>query len=638
MKKILSLVITIALLLTSASVVYAKSEHAGKNSSQQIKQQGKQKSESKEQVFKINESPVIKYGQYKLPVRPVTKGMGSTVSFNQDTAVLTVVKGTDTIIIDFIKKTVTVNGAADTDSGIFNARNSNKMTVLIKYIAETFGIRSSVDQDKVTIEVPVLHSPTNVTVTPVGTTVKPNTLNSTTIYLTAAATITAGRATGGKAELYAGTRLIATDNLISATDTAVTFTTSDGTPTNSELQALVPAGGVVMVKLYTADGKNVINVTGNPTLLVDYVVPTITGITSAIYNVAGNLLYINVSGASAIGDAIDVTKISLYDSSLGRIYSLTNNLGTGSKGVVSNANTILLNIGSYDKVTGLTGFEGSDVSLMVAAGSLLTDAAGNALTISSAILNIPVSLINNNETIGLSAPTNITVIPSGGNVKLNTLNSTTLYLTAAAKIVAGQAIGGRAELFIGSKLIATDSFIGTTDTTVDFTTSDGTPVNVELQALVPAGGVVTVKFYNAAGNHITSIIGNPILTVDYTAPTITGVTSAVYLPADNHLYITVLGAASAGDVVDIPKISLYDGSLARTYVLTNSPGTGSNGTVINTNLLIINIGSADKTGLTEFEGIDVYLHVAAGSLLTDAAGNVSTASAATQIIPVTVIK
>lgn len=644
MKKILSLLITITLLFTSVSAVFAKSNGQVKSNGkvkqqiiQKLKQQEKKNEKEAKQTFKINGSPVIKYGRYKLPLAPVIKGMGATVTFDRDTAILTVVKGTDTIIINFKDETVTVNGAADTASGIFDAKSNNGMTVLVKYIAKILGIRVGGDDDEITVEVPGLNKPTDITLTPAGSNIKPNTLNSTTTFLSATAKITAGQATGGKAELYIGSRLAATDPSISATDTEVSFTTSDGTPTNAELKAVIPEGGLVSVKLYNAAGLFVTSNPGSLKLLVDYTVPTLTGITSAIYNAEGNYLYLNVSGASAIKDAVDVTKLTLYDASLGRSYTLTDTANIGSKGIVSSADTLLVNVGSLDKAN-LAGFEGTDVYLRVAAGSLLSDDAGNVLNILTEIQNIPVSVINNGVTTGLNAPTNITLTAAGGTVKPNTLNSTNLYMIAIANITTGQATGGKAELYVGTRLVATDSLINAADTAVNFTTSDETPVNAELQAAAPAGGIVSVKLYNAAGASVTSGAGNPSLTVDYAAPVIASVNSAVYFPADKKLYITVTGASAAGDDADVAKLSLYDASLGRSYTLTANSSTGSSGVVAGPNLLVINIGTTDKTGLEGFDGTDVTMNIAAGSLLSDDAGNTSSAFAAAQTVPVSIIK
>lgn len=397
MKKIISLIITGTLLFTSASMAFAKSANSGKQNEQQITQQTtqqqNQKIKAKKQTFKINGSPVIKYGLYKLPISPVTKGMGATVAFDKTTAVLTVTKGTNTIVIDLKGKTVTVNGASVTNSGIFTAKNDKKMTVLIKYIANVLGVRADVDKEKVVVEVPGLDLPTSVTVTPIGATVMANALNAATLYMTATANIIAGQATGGKAELYVGSKLVATDAAIAATDASVTFTTSDGTPVNAELQTAVPAGGVVTVKLYNATNQSVTSSVANPTLIVDYTAPTITAVTSAVYNATTGELIVVVTGAGAIGDLVDVTKISLYDSTLAKTYQLTNTSGTGSHGVVNSEGSLIINIGSADKI-GLTGFGTTTMFLTVPAGSLLTDAAGNASPSFTAIQNVPVTLIN----------------------------------------------------------------------------------------------------------------------------------------------------------------------------------------------------------------------------------------------------
>ena len=109
-----------------------------------------------------------------------------------------------------------------------------------------------------------------------------------------------------------------------------------------------------------------------------------------------------------------------------------------------------------------------------------------------------------------SAPTAITLSPQGGNVVANTINSTNLSLVLTATITAGQATGGKAEFYLGSSLIGTDDVILATDTSVRYTTSDGTPTNTELQAAIVSGGVVKAKLYDAAGNSIEST-ANPSL-------------------------------------------------------------------------------------------------------------------------------
>lgn len=320
MKKILYFIITTMLLISFSSIAYAKPNNEKKQHGKQVKQEKQWKNKisdkkdrededvkvtevtttvnqnqatvynskkvnvkknykAKKQEFKINGSPVIKYGKFKLPIRPITQGMGATVTFHKETAILTVTKAATLITIDFKQKTVTVNGVADTTSGIFNVKNDKKMNVLIKYIAKTLGLKADCNKDKVTVEVP-----------------KPDTK-----------------------------------------------------------------------------------------------VPTIASIQSAVYNATGSAITIKVAGASDKGDKVDVTKISLVDTTNGKTYQLTNTVGTGSTGVVVNEETITITLGSADKL-GLTGF--SEVLLLnIAEGSLLSDAAGNHSIALAAIKNIPVTII-----------------------------------------------------------------------------------------------------------------------------------------------------------------------------------------------------------------------------------------------------
>ncbi len=221
-----------------------------------------------------------------------------------------------------------------------------------------------------------LNKPTNITITPVGTSVKANTLNTTTLYMEVKADITAGQATGGRAELYVDSKLIALDTVINATDTTVNFTTSDSSPTNGELKALVPKGGVVSVVIYNSSNKSATSTDKNPTLIVDYEVPVISGITTAILSLSNKTLTIYTNGVTALKDKVDVTKISLYDQTLNKYYQLTNLSGSGSVGTVSTTYSMTIELGYID-VAGLYGYGSSTVLLSIAPGALLYDDAGN---------------------------------------------------------------------------------------------------------------------------------------------------------------------------------------------------------------------------------------------------------------------
>jgi hypothetical protein len=98
-------------------------------------------------------------------------------------------------------------------------------------------------------------------------------LNSTNTDLSATATITAGQATGGSAELLIGSTVIATDASISSGDTSVTFTL--GTATTAELQSAIASSGALTVRLLDAAG-NTSSASAALTLTVDYSRPTVT--------------------------------------------------------------------------------------------------------------------------------------------------------------------------------------------------------------------------------------------------------------------------------------------------------------------------------------------------------------------------
>jgi hypothetical protein len=341
----------------------------------------------KKQSFKINGSPVIQYGSYKLPISPITNGMGATVDFNQETAVLTVVKDNITIMINFIEKTVKINGTPDLNSGIFTVKNKKKKTVLIKYIAKVLGVRADTEKDKVIVTIPELDVPNDVSIIPVGTDTFKNTLNASTLYLLVTAKIKAGQAAGGRAELYIGNRFITADMEITNTDTSVTFTTSDGTPTNSELQTMVPSGGMVTVKLYNSKNQYINSSKNNPTLDVDYSIPAISGVSFATCSILDSVLNISVTGASTVNDQVDVTKISITDTALTKTYQLT----AESTGIISNDTTLTIHLCTAD-LLGLYNFGSSTVYLTLAPGPLLKDKAGNRSVGFASAQTVPVIL------------------------------------------------------------------------------------------------------------------------------------------------------------------------------------------------------------------------------------------------------
>lgn len=386
MKKFICFIITLALIASATTVAFAKPD----------KNREKNKKEySKSQEYEYEDSKVIKYSRYLLPIDPITKGMGATVAYDKTTAVLTVKKDTNTLVIDFKNKKVTLNGVENTKSGIFTAKNSKKRTVLIKYIAKVLGVRVKVEDDKVKIEdpdkdVPELDAPKNIKITPFGANVVANTLNSTTLYFNVTADIKSEQATGGKAELYVNSKLVASTTVTSASGSSITFTTSDATPTNEELRTLVPEGGDVTIKLYNAKNE-MVQSTAKEKLTVDYVAPTLTSVTSAIYHEEDGEIYLVATGAGNLNDIVDVTKLTLYDTALSRYYQLTSG-EKGSKGTVISATSLMVSLGEIDRY-GIKGFGTSTLNLTIAPGSLVTDKAGNVSTPSVVPVTLPVIII-----------------------------------------------------------------------------------------------------------------------------------------------------------------------------------------------------------------------------------------------------
>jgi len=394
MKKIFCFIVTLALLVTSSAVAFAKPEryntHEKKSYTKEIQTKEVQPREVQTK-YDLKHSKVIKYGRYQLPVTPITKGMGATVNYDKATAVITITKADTKLVIDLKNKKVTVNGVEDTSASIFNVSNSKKKTILIKYIAEKLGVRVKVGKDDIEIVEAKLEAPKNVNITTFVSKVVYNTLNATTQYMEVSADITPGQATGGKAELYVNTKLVATNNVISATGSAITFTTSDGTPTNDELKAAVPEGGAVTIKLYNAKNE-VVTSKSDLKLNVDYIAPTLTSIASAVYMQGTGELYLSVAGAGQIRDVVDITMLSLFDSTLARSYRLTNIDNKGSKGFVESATSIKITLGEADKAA-LAGFGTSTVSLYVSAGALISDQAGNTSPVWATPINVPVVII-----------------------------------------------------------------------------------------------------------------------------------------------------------------------------------------------------------------------------------------------------
>jgi hypothetical protein len=341
-------------------------------------------------------------------------------------------------------------------------------------------------------------APTSVVLTPIGGTVVENKLNTTNTHLVVRAAITAGDAEGGSVVLKVGSTKIETVTTI-GDDGTVTFTTADADPTNAKLRALIAAGGEVTVEVTDAAGNMTASSVSNPTLVVDYTAPT--SVTLA------------PTGGTVVANKLNTTNTHLVVSA-----AITAGEATGGSAVLKVGTATILTsstIGAGDTSVNFTTSDGSptnaELRALIAAGGEVT------VEVTDTDGNMTASL-GSNPTLEVdytapAAPTSVMLTPAGGTVVANEVNTTNTHLAASATITAGDATGGSAVMKVGGTTILTDTTIGADDTSVTFTTSDGSPTNAELRELIAAGGEVTVEVTDAAGNMTASSVSNPTLTI-----------------------------------------------------------------------------------------------------------------------------
>ena len=170
------------------------------------------------------------------------------------------------------------------------------------------------------------------------------------------------------------------------------------------------------------------------------------------------------------------------------------------------------------------------------------------------------------DTVKPTTLTGITLTPTGGTVVDNTVNTTTTNLSLSATIDGAQAAGGKAEFYVGGHLVGTDTDIGSSDTTVTYST--GTSDASALQTAVTQGGAVEVRLYDRHGNHLD--ITGPTLTYDLVKPRITSISTtqtdgSYKAGVDIPLRLRVDTDMTAGSTL---TLTLETGAIDRTVTLT----------------------------------------------------------------------
>jgi hypothetical protein len=219
----------------------------------------------------------------------------------------------------------------------------------------------------------------------------------------------------------------------------------------------------------------------------------------------------------------------------------------------------------------------------------VTDLAGNIrnATNTTPVKTSPQALASNAAYVidGIAPTTAGTPVLtfSGGTVVANKANASNTNATVTATIGAAQATGGYAVLRLNGVEIFRDSTILAGDTSVFF--DFGATSAEELQAILGAGGNLTMTVYDLAGNSLTS--SALALTGDYVAPNkpvITTVTTDTGKFSDDWIIntstATVNGTAEPSSTVYLYKAGVQVGTAtanATTGAWSIASGTMTNG-------------------------------------------------------------
>lgn len=474
---------------------------------------------------------------------------------------------------------------------------------------DTLGHVSLVLGGWLTIDNTAPTAPTAITLTPVGGNVKPNWLNLGSTNLIVSATIVAGEATGGSAELlFNGVPLASAvrDTTIGAADTSVVFDL--GLPTNALVQSTFPASGVVGIRLTDALGHSTVS-TVNPTLGVDYTLPSPP---SMVYftSVGGNVTgYLNTSNTNVIASAT----ILPGDIAGGEAELLFNGISFSTS---IKDTTIASTDTQVDFDLGLT--TNAQLQAVIPSEGVftvrVTDVGGNFVD-SVPPLTVNVAYAN------ITPPTDLSINAGGGPVVIpGKINGTNMSLTATATIVAGEAMSGTAELLMDGESLPTPqtTSIGSVDTMVTLNFSGAYPS--DLQALIASGPhVFSIRVTDLYGNFADSV--GMILTADYQAPSepvISAVTIVGGIPDTTEPFAFNRSNTNLIVTADIPSGEATGGVAELVYGGSPFvPAIKVTGIPAGATSVTFDFGCSSRDQLAAFFFMSAMLEVR----LTDAAGN-----------------
>lgn len=217
------------------------------------------------------------------------------------------------------------------------------------------------------------------------------------------------------------------------------------------------------------------------------------------------------------------------------------------------------------------------------------------------------------DTTAPSPPTDIRITPVGGTIVSDTLNGTNTNMQVRASIVSGEAVDGRAILYVDGIPRATDTAILAGDTEVVFDL--GLNSEAALQSTVTAGGIVTVELSDFMGNASTSVIDNATLTVDYVVPGVDSVSAPV--AASYKAGRNIDFAINFGENVFVTNGTPYIQIELETGGTVNANYVSGSGTSSLVFRYIVSPGDQDLNGI-EITSEGIFLN---DGIIRDAAGN-----------------
>ncbi|MFZ6768916.1 DUF4214 domain-containing protein [Undibacterium sp. Di26W] len=338
-------------------------------------------------------------------------------------------------------------------------------------------------------------------------------------YLSVSANINGLEYLTGKAYLKINGQVVASDNIIFTSDRTVNFEVLSAN--SVQIQNLINAGGIVSVDMVDMNGR-VIESINNPVLGSNqFGSHTTLSSTAVPLTLPSKAVYVT-SYLKTLTSGIDV--------GIGEIqFLVVAGHNTGGSATLMENGVVLAKIpyiGAGDKMldfvfdSKLASQVYDDFHYKNNLSLVLTSATGYSIT--SKLSDFEIGY--DSKKMDGKAATNITLIPVGGNVTGNTVNSSNINLMVKATINGNEYFGQKAFLKLNGEIIAIDDLINFNDTTVDFNL--GASDNVQLQAIVKAGGIISVAMLDMNGKIVESS-ANPYLVASFNSVSASSVNDTV---------------------------------------------------------------------------------------------------------------